>query len=163
MPSSDPEPIGPPQLAASSAATRIGPRARAEYVDAGGRPSPAMIGSRFHGSCRQVVLGESFQPADVPLKYRNQLGNFGMPIDFIEEFFRPKCELQALLPARLPLHREWNSYRSNFSSARLYVRHLIHFGFGGKSHSSGSRRPIEHSRDLIFACPRWARLSRSKN
>ena len=101
-----------------------------------------MIGSRFHGSCRQVVLGESFQPADVPLKYRNQLGNFGMPIDFIEEFFRPKCELQALLPARLPLHREWNRTGQIFprrdcmfatSSISVSGENPIRQGQGGQS------------------------------
>jgi hypothetical protein len=44
-----------------------------------------------------------------------------------------------------------DSYRSNFATARLYVRHLIHLGFGGKSHSFGSRPPIEHSREFILA------------
>ena len=39
----------------------------------------------------------------------------------------------------------------------------IHFGFGGKPHSSGSNLPREHSRELILDCPWWARLSRSRN
>jgi hypothetical protein len=39
----------------------------------------------------------------------------------------------------------------------LYVRHLIHFGFGDRSHSSGSQSPI--NRDLILAWPACARSS----
>ena len=54
------------------------------------------------------------------------------------------------------------SYRSNFASARSYVRHLIHFGFGGNSHSSGSNPLIAHSRDLIFALTRWHGRSASR-
>src|SRR5215469_12765755 len=44
------------------------------------------------------------------------------------------------------------SYRSKLSSTRRYVLHRIHLGFGGKSHSSGSKPPIEQRADLIFAC-----------
>src|SRR5262249_56058296 len=55
---------------------------------------------------------------------------------------------------------EWGPSRcaapsNNNEPQRLYVRHLVHFGIGGRSHSSGSQSPIR--RDLILAWPACAR------
>jgi hypothetical protein len=56
--------------------------------------------------------------------------------------------------ANVPSSRT-DSYRSYLSTYRWSVRQRIHFGFGGKSHSSGSQSPIR--RALIRAFPRCAR------
>jgi hypothetical protein len=65
------------------------------------------------------------------------------------------------LPAGLRFNLAW--YWSNCSSARSYVCHLIHFGFGARSHSAGSNPPISHSRLLIRALPKWHRWIQPKH
>jgi hypothetical protein len=57
-------------------------------------------------------------------------------------------------------HSYWGEIATGYISADmrvgLYVAHRIHFGFGGKSHSSGSRLAI--SRDLTRSFPACARF-----
>ena len=73
-----------------------------------------------------------------------------MPPLILKSFYSPPNFATKL---SIPLSKT-SSYRSNFCSWRSYVFQRIHFGFGGSSHSAGSRSPI--SRALIRSLPRYA-------